>query len=104
MRKEQWSALRQNSFILITLLGCLAPWITPRHFPEDGPSDSERTTAMGELRPVERQAAGRIAPLPVSDSDQEQEVAEVEELPEIPQLSPDDEEACVRLLHRLKEQ
>jgi hypothetical protein len=25
--------IRQQLFTLITLLGCIAPWVTPRHFP-----------------------------------------------------------------------
>jgi hypothetical protein len=25
--------IRQQLFTLLTLFGCLAPWITPRHFP-----------------------------------------------------------------------
>lgn len=27
------NAIKHHLFTLITLLGCLAPWITPRHFP-----------------------------------------------------------------------
>jgi hypothetical protein len=31
--KKSWQAFRHHVFVGVTLLGCLAPWVTPRLFP-----------------------------------------------------------------------
>lgn len=32
-RKLKGQMIRHQLFTLVTLLGCVAPWLTPRHFP-----------------------------------------------------------------------
>jgi hypothetical protein len=65
---RRYQAFRHHLFVLITLLGCLAPWVTPRHFAiHTGPSFSQGaalTTVirLSDLMSTERhdQEAGRV--------------------------------------------
>lgn len=45
MVQSFWQSVRHHGFILIALLGCIAPWITPRHF-------STEPTSMGPIQSV----------------------------------------------------
>ena len=48
-------AIRHHLFILISLLGCLAPWVTPREFPGAKQAEAElgRPAFSGlKIRPI----------------------------------------------------
>lgn len=69
-KRRRWSVIRQHFFILVTLLGCLVPWVTPRLFQTPGttaPLQPEIAPETVATLPV--QQAGRLGDVCVIQPD-----------------------------------